>query len=151
MGKILFLLSIICLLGCKDPELTNPIEGCWVISEYRIGSISINLDSCIGQSNITISSKSYTDQNGEFLFKTYYYDSAEMTCEIWEYTEKWRHYEGEYTIVTKGVDQNEQVELTPEDQLIYYYEAWEFKYDSLGDFEEIATTPIVTTYSRSTD
>jgi hypothetical protein len=152
MGKILLFLSLIFLLGCDDPELTNPIEGCWSIIEYKRNGISLSLDSCTSQSTLIFTSESYSDKYGDILRNTFYYDSTEMVCEGSEKMEEWHQHNGEYILDDRNiVDQNEGIDLTPEDQLLYFYDSWEWKRDSLGSFQEIVTTPIVMIYSRCED
>jgi hypothetical protein len=152
MKSLVFFLSFLSLISCDDPELRNPIEGCWSITEFKRDGIFILLDSCTSQSTLIITSESHSDKYGDILRTTFYYDSAEMTCEVWEKKEEWKQYNGEYILDDRNIiDQNEGIDLASEDQLLYFYDSWEWKRDSLGSFEEIVTTPIVMIFSRCED
>lgn len=152
MKSLVFFLSFLSLISCDDPELRNPIEGCWSITEFKRDGIFIPLDSCTSQSTLIITSESHSEKYGDILRTTFYYDSAEMTCEVWEKKEEWKQYNGEYILDDRNIiDQNEGIDHSSEDQLLYFYDSWEWKRDSLGSFEEIVTTPIVMIFSRCED
>ncbi|MCW5911855.1 MAG: hypothetical protein KIT62_12315 [Cyclobacteriaceae bacterium] len=146
---IIFLLPLLIIASCINNEEHNPIEGHWILTEIKVNGLSAQLNACTSQSEIIITAT--MSDFGKLIRTTYYFDSTKMICKSVVSHEKWSQYNGEYILKDGNIiDSNEGINLTSNDQLVYYYDAWEIPYDEeTGQFLPIITTPTRYIYTRA--
>ncbi|HCX24405.1 MAG: hypothetical protein CMB80_06350 [Flammeovirgaceae bacterium] len=132
------------LTSCFKDEVHNPLVGEWVLNRLTVGDLIIPMDDCISQSEIIVTAK--TNDYGYLVRYTYYWENNE--CRLYESEEKWDQTFGDYTLDDGNiVDQNETISLTNEDELVYYYDDWEFIENDAGQ-TEIKRTSTRYVYTR---